>query len=336
MTSPEPAPATPDQLLLRSHLQAAVGPPDGFGPRLGWIASKALESFRHPWTYLLLVGYILIVAFIWILTLFFGGFLTLFVVELILLSGGSANLAGFCAGLFALGAGVSLGLMYTGYNAGTIRMMAPMLAGRAPDPMAFPAGVLTHGPRLLVVFCVALLLASLPIWLTVQFVIDLLQKYGWDTIASPWNRTLQWWILGQMATRLAGIAFTLAAMNLLLGPWQTVVGIRNVNAFTGLGLTITTLIRQFPVSLVVLGVFAAVQYGLNVWSETASGAAMLVQLLLMPPATVALLCLMTPDYMPETRPVRTPTRGAPGRPMAAPNAGPPPATNPVPGLLPNR
>jgi|GEM_PF-5609607 len=343
MSLPEPAPEAPDQQLMRSHLHAAAAAPTGVFPRLGWIASKSLETFLHPWTYLLLLGYVLTAGFIWLLGMLIGGFVTLLTAEVIVLSGGSANFAGFIFGLFWFFGLLSLGLIYTGYIGGSIRMLAPMIAGRSPDAMAFPAGVLTQGPRLLVVFCAALLLASVPVWLLIQFVIEMLQEYGWATISSSWNRSLQWWILGQLATRLAAIAATLAVMNLLLAPWQTVVGIRRVNPIGGLGLTFTTLISQLPVSLIVLTIFGLAQYGLNAWSETSFWGAMFVTLLLTPPATLAMLCLVASDYEPDARQSRTPVRRAPFRSTSAPQGGPPPSqpgppppSNPVPGLLPNR
>lgn len=335
MTPPEPALQAPDQQLLRAHMQAAAGAPTGVLPRLGWIAAKALETFRHPWTYLLLIGYLLIASFIWLLFFFIGGFVTLMFAEGAILSG-STELAGWCGGLFWISALLFLGLAITGYSGGLIRMLAPMVSGRPADAMAFPTGVVTLGPRLLVVFGFALLLASVPIWLLLQFFIDLINQYGWDTIASPWNRTLQWWILGQTASRLVGIGITFAAVNVLVGPWQAFVGTRRVNLFAALPLTIAKLTSQFPVSLVVLGIIALAQWGLSRWLESSWGGAMFVQLLLTPPIWMALICLVAPDYVPEAKPIRTPTRRTPLRQPATPQGAPPPPSNPVPGLLPNR
>lgn len=333
--SPGPAVENADQHELRTTLRAAaIAPPTDIAGRLLWIGRTALATWRYPWIWLLMVGYVLAAGLVWGTLLFFMSFVTLLGSQLSALAGDTTT-ASVLVLLFLAGAFISAGLLAAGYNGGLIRMLAPLIAGQPPDAMRFVSGAMTLGPRLFLVFCVAVLLASIPIWLLTRFFWDLLRDFGWGVLTSPWNPTLQWWVLAEIAGRMLGIAITITAMNLLLGPWQALVGTQRVHLLAALPLTVGRLVREFPVSVVVLGLIGLLQWGFREWSASAPMAASMVQLLVTPTCWMALLCLMAPDYVAESP---SPTQRRMKSPVAVNRTQPVPqadVTNPIPGLLPH-
>lgn len=299
------------------------------GPRLGWIAAQALRVFtRHGWVYLILLGYIALAGMLWGMLLF-GGALFLGIVAGLSASNPLLVLGWVNAYLtFAL---VSALLLAAGFNGGLLRMLAPLAFNRAPDLNAFFGGVILLGPRLLTVFVVATLLAAIPLLLLCRFLIDLIGTYGWGTISSPWNKTFQWWLLEQVGWRLGVFTATVITMQLLLGPWQVVVGTRKINLFAGLPVALSYIVRHATVSVPVIGLIWLMQWLLNGWSAEAPYLVLLVQFLLVPVWWTLLICLFAAE---------TPEPPALQRRMStlvsrtAPLPPEPPSGNPVPGLLP--
>ncbi|HYE79166.1 MAG TPA: hypothetical protein VEI97_14380 [bacterium] len=338
--SPVPAPMTPteDQQALREALAAPPEAPPGALGRLGWIYQLAVtKPLAHGWIYLLILAYFAVMGTVWLVLLFLGLFTWAAVAVAI---AGASNWAGVgwaTLAYFVLSA-ITLGLIAAGYNGGLIRLLAPTIVGRRPDPLAFVSGAFTLGPRLFVVFLLAVLLASIPLWWTIYYLWDTFRTWGLSVLESDWNYALQRQVIGAHATNLAILAGTIMAINVLLGPWQVLVGIRRISVVAALPATLGYLVRNLGVTLPVLVINALVVAGLT-WLNNSPEYAWwgaLLQLIASPMLWLSWIALLAP--LAELPPAAV---APPPHPAATPRATPAPAApptaewrNPVPGLLP--
>ncbi|MEO7995743.1 MAG: hypothetical protein ABI743_15200, partial [bacterium] len=166
---------------------------------------------------------------------------------------------------------------------------------------------------------------------------DLLSSYGWSVIASPWNRELQLWILGEVARRVLTMKLVIDAVNILLGPWQVMVGTRKINLLAALPATLSFLVRHAVVSITVLALNFGVVYGLTLLAEQTDyqGWAALLICLLQPVLWASLIALLAPETPAPASVLRPQATSRPRGMMAAP-ARRSAATlqDAVPGLMP--
>lgn len=302
--------------------------------RLGWIYKTAiLKPLAHGWVYLLLCAGIATLGLIWGILLVGAAVGNGFAMAAALMASNFSAVGWLFLGfiVFML---IATALLVAAYNGGMIRLLAPVIHGRRPDPLAFVSGAFTLAPRLFMVFLIATLIASIPLWWVIVYLWEAFSTWGPDVLESGWNSTLRNQVIHDHGRNLRILAGTIMAVNILLGPWQALIGIRRISLFAALPVVLGFIGKNLLIAVPVIAINALIVAGL----ESLAGGeyatlALILQLFVSPMLWLSWIALLAPlaeapAAAAKPRPSPAPVRPAP--------TGPPPGEwrNPVPGLLP--